>query len=183
MPVIQNIASKDSGMKSTHNINNISTAVLTYAPKLKTISSFFNVVYSYYQLSGTGGKNNNFQNYNINNTTIFNKYFKANFALNYFLNNDSDSLNNSTTLVSGDVSYITAKGLTLTLGTKYAHNNLIKNQIGGLLKINIPIINHVHFEVYAEKLVLGDFYNSYNISEIKKFPFYCYGIFSFYARA
>lgn len=174
MPVIQNIASKDSGLQNTHNINNISTAVITYAPKLKKISTFFNAVYSYYQLSGTGGKNNNFQNYNINNTTIFNPQFKANFAFNYFSNNDSDSLNNSTTLVSGDVSYATKKNTTLTLGVKYAYNNIVKNQTGGLLKINIPIVNQFHFEAYAEKLVLGDFYNSYNLSEIKKFPFYCY---------
>ena len=175
MPVIQNIASKDSGLHNTHNINNISMAVITYAPKLTKITSFFNAMFSYYQLSSTAGKSNSFQNYNINNTTIFNQHLKANFACNYFLNNDSDSLNNSTTLVSGDISYISTKGATLTFGAKYAYNNMVKNQTGGLLKINIPLINHTHLEVYAEKLILGDFYNSYNISEIKKFPFYCYG--------
>ncbi|MHB8259772.1 MAG: hypothetical protein ACYDCN_01010 [Bacteroidia bacterium] len=175
MPVIQNIVSKDSGAQNIHHINNITTAVITYAPKSKKFNSFINVVYSNYQLSGTNGKSNNFQNYNVNNTTIINQHFKTNLALNYFLNNDNDSLNNSTTLFSGDVSYITNKGMTIMLGGKYAYNNLIKEQIGGLLKINIPIISHIHLEVYGEKLVLGDFYNSYNMIDIKRFPFYCYG--------
>jgi len=177
MPVIQNIkpTSNDSGLQTTHHVNNISTVVITYAPKITQVSSFFNAMYSYYQLTGTAGKNNNFQNYNINNTTIFNQHIKANFAFNYFFNNDSDSLNNSTSLFSADVVYATSKGTTVTLGGKYAYNNIIKQQTGGVLKINIPIIKHINLEVFAEKLVLGDFYNNYNISEIKKFPFYCYG--------
>ena len=175
MPVIQNITSKDSSSQNSHHVNNISNAVITYAPKTKKINNFFTAMYSYYQLTGTNGKGTNFQNYNVNSTTIFNQHIKANFAFNYFLNNDSDSLNSSTSLASGDVSYMIPKGATFTLGIKYAYNSIIKGQTGGLLKINFPVIKHVHLEVYGEKLVLGDFYNSYNISEIKRFPYYCYG--------
>ena len=175
MPVIQNITSKDSSSQNSHHVNNISNVVMTYSPKTKKINTFVTAMFSYYALSGTNGQSTNFQNFNINSTTIFNPHIKVNFAFNYFLNNDSDSLNNSTTMVSGDISYMIPKGATFTLGAKYAYNNIIKEQTGGLLKINFPIIRHIHLEVYGEKLVLGDFYNSYNISEIKRFPYYCYG--------
>jgi hypothetical protein len=174
MPVIQNITSKDTGLKVSHPVNNISNVVLTYTPKTGNITSVFTAMYSYYSLSGTGGKSSFFQNYLVNNSTTFNTHFKNDFSINYFQNNDNDSLNNSTFLFSNTLSYASSRGVTITGGIKFAHNNLIKTQTGGLLKINIPVIKHIHLELLAEKLVLGDFYNSYNIEQVKKFPFYGY---------
>ncbi len=174
-PVVQNIASKDSMKYNKQYLNNISNLVLTYSPRFIKINSFFNAMYSYYQFAGTGGKNNNFQNYNLSNTTIFSPSFKMNIAANGFFNNSSDSLNSNTLMASGNITYMGKNGTSLTLGVKYATNKLIQNQTGGLLKINIPIIKYIHAEIQAEKLVLGDFYNSYNMVEIKKFPYYGYG--------
>ncbi|HTA63066.1 MAG TPA: hypothetical protein VK835_11450 [Bacteroidia bacterium] len=173
-PAIQKITSKDSAANNSHHLNNIGTVVLTYNLRVQKISSFFNALYNTYQLSSATGKNTNFQNLTISNSTIFNKQIKATMTLNYFYNNDSDTLNNNTLMVSGNFSYTLKNSGMLTVGATYATNHNIKNQAGGLIKLNIPLINHFRLEFEVQKLVLGDFYNSYNIAEIKKFPFYGY---------
>jgi hypothetical protein len=175
MPVIQNIDSKDSGQKVIHHVNNISNVVITYIPKIGHVTSLFTGTYSYYDLSGNGAKSNNFQNYMISNSTTLNSHFRNDLAVNYFQNNDNDSLNSNTFLFTDNLSYTASGGVMLTAGVKLSQNNISKTQTGGLLKINFPLVKHIHIEVMAEKLVLGDFYSSYNLSEIRKFPFYGYG--------
>jgi hypothetical protein len=140
-------------------------------PRTKKGNCFFNALYSYYQLNG----NNNYQNFNLSNTTIFNSMLKSDVAVNYFYNNTGDSLNSNTTMVAANLSVSGMRGVSVTAGVKYANNNLLKNQVGGTLKINIPLISHINFELMAERLVLGDFYNSYNLTEIRRFPYYGYG--------
>jgi hypothetical protein len=173
-PAIQKITSKDSSTNNSNHVNNIGTLVLTYNLRIKKISSLFNALYNTYQLNTVNGKSSNFQNFTLSNSTILSKHIKASLSLNYFYNNDSDSLNSNTFMSSGDFSYILKNSGTITLGATYANNHIIKNQAGGLLKINLPLIKHFRLELEAQKLVLGDFYNSYNISEIKKFPYYGY---------
>ncbi len=172
-PVIQKVNSKDNSY-TLNNVNNISNGVLTYTPRFKKITSSFHALYSYYQLSD-GKKNNNFQNFSFNNTTIFNPFIRINMGVNQFVSNAGDSLNNNTTMLTGDVSISTKQGATLTLGAKCAYNNVIQRQIGGLLRINIPLIKHMNIEFEAQKLVLGDFYSSFYQSQMKKFPYYGYG--------
>jgi len=173
-PAIQKIISKDSAANNSTHVNNIGALVVTYNLRIKKISSFFNALYNTYQLNSVSGKSSNFQNFTLSNSTIFSRQIKASMALNYFYNNDSDSLNSNTFMASGDFSYVFKNTGTITIGATYANNHIIKNQGGGLIKINIPIIQHLRLELEAQKLVLGDFYNSYNISEIKKFPYYGY---------
>jgi hypothetical protein len=171
MPVVQNIQSKDSSAQNIRHINNISNAILTYMPRIQKGSSIFNAMYSYYQLNGS----NNYQNFNLSNTTIFNAVLKSDIAFNYFYNNTGDTLNSNTTMVAAHLSISGIRGITITSGVKYANNSLLKNQVGGSVKINIPLMRYISFELMAERLVMGDFYNSYNLTEIRKFPYYGYG--------
>lgn len=174
-PVVMQIDSKDSSQYNSQRVNNITNAVLTYMPRAGKVSSLFTVLYSYYQFAGTGGKNNNFQNFNLTNSTTFSPQFRSDLAASYFLNNSSDSLNSNTAMASANISFTSRRGMVITLGGKYAYNTIIQNQVGGLVKISVPLIRYISIEIQAERLVLGDFYNSYNISEIKKFPYYGYG--------
>jgi hypothetical protein len=175
-PVVQQIAAKDSVPANNKNVNNISSLIVTYTPRTTGgVTSFFNGMYSYYQLSSVNGRKSSYQNINLTNTTVFNNYLKVNLTANYFSNNSGDSLNNNTFMAGGNASYNGLKYLGITMGVKYAGNTLIKNQLGGLVKINILLARAINLELQAEQLVLGDFYNSYNIKEIRQFPYYCYG--------
>ncbi|MGZ3919344.1 MAG: coiled-coil domain-containing protein [Bacteroidia bacterium] len=174
-PVIQNTIAKSDKEGNIHRINTISNVGFTYKPRGSKINSILNVFYNYYQLSGLK-ENSNYQNYSVSNTVIFNTMFKMDVACNYFSNNAGDTINNNTTMVSGNLSF-TSRHISVTLGSKYADNAIIKGQIGGLLRINIPLVKFINLEFQIEKLVLGDFYNSYNLNSVKAFPYYGYGKF------
>jgi hypothetical protein len=173
-PVIQNITSKDSGQQVSHHINSISTAILNYNMNRYKTTGTLSVLYSYYNLAGTSNKSNNFQNYQLNYSLLISQRIKNDLAISYFYNNDNDSLNNNTYMLSEQCTFSAWKGVTVSAALKWAYNSLIANQFGGLLKVSVPVIKHVRLELCAEKLVIGDFYSTYNQSEIKKFPFYGY---------
>lgn len=165
-PVIQNIISRDTGSYNSHKINNISTAVISYTPRLGNASSLFSAMYSYYQLSASG--HSNYQSCMITNSTTSGS-FKTDLAANYFYNSAGDSLNKAVLFVA-NLSYIRGRA-SVTAGVKYAKNPVLKNQFGGLLKLSLPLVRHINFDLQAERLVLGDFYNSFNLSQIRQFPY------------
>lgn len=171
-PVIQNISSKDNSY-SLNKLNNISTGVLSYTPRFNKVVSSFVALYSYYQLSD-GLKGRIFQNMSLNNTTIFNSFIRTNLGTSWFMSNSTDSLNSSTAMVNAELAVSGKKGASLTGGVKYAYNTLLNHQLGGLLRLNIPLIKHLNAEMEAQRLVIGDFYNSMYQSEVKKFPYYGY---------
>jgi len=169
-PVIQKIDSKDHSY-SLNKLNNISTGVLSYTPRLGKVVSSFVGMYSYYQLSDMA-KMRMFQNINFNNTTVFNARWRSNIGATWLVSNTTDSLNSSTTMMNAELTYSGARGASITLGGKYTYNLIIGNQLGGLARISIPLIKGVNAEIEAQRLVMGDFYNSMYQAEVKRFPYY-----------
>jgi hypothetical protein len=172
-PVVQNQFFRDSSQKNMQHINTISNGIITYTPRSARLKSVFNLVYSYYQLSGSMN-GSCYQNISFNNTTVFSVPLKLDFAANYFYNNTPDTLNTKTIIVSSNVSYTGWRKSIFTLGVKYADNPVAKNQLGGIMRVNIPLAKYISFELQAERLVFGDFYSSYNRASLTKFPYYGY---------
>ncbi|MBC7412329.1 MAG: hypothetical protein H7331_07735 [Bacteroidia bacterium] len=172
-PVLQTIRSKDNSIHLT-NKNYISNIIVTWNPKIKKISSSFNALYNYYQLYD-GVKNNIYQNYSLNNVTTV-KAFKNEFSASTFYANNLDTLNGATLLVTNALTY-PIKKCSITAGGKWAKNKQFNNQFGYKLKINMPVSKYLSLEFSGEKIVIGDFYNSYStlIVNINKFPYYCQG--------
>jgi hypothetical protein len=99
---------------------------------------------------------------------------RNNFAASWFKSNLIDSVNNNTILISDEFSVLIKKKVIIGVGAKLSLNAAMAPQIGYSLKINVPIYKKLYFELSAERLVIGDFYNSFNYAQINKFPYYGY---------
>jgi hypothetical protein len=169
-PVIQKVSSTDESVHFT-NVNNISNAMLTWTPKFKPFNTVFNALYSYYNLSGQTAPLQ-FQNVNINNVSMFGSAFKNTVSYSLFYSSSPDTISGNTVLYVDEMSYSLKKGTSFSVGIKLASNTIAKNQLGYSAKFHLPLSKRFSCEISAEKLVLGDFYNSYNIDQIKKFPYF-----------
>ena len=140
-PVLQKVVSADNSY-NLRNMNNISTGVLTYSPRLKKGSTSFNLLYSYYKLTGTAG-NTDFQNFSFNNSTIIGQHFRMDLTGNWFKNSAGDSLNSGTFMEGIDFSYSGGKGILISVGGKAAYNRVTGNQFGGAVRVKLPVCGDI----------------------------------------
>lgn len=160
---------------SVFNKNNICNAILTYAPIIRRVYTVCNISYNYYKLT-SDTQTVVFRNFSFNNITRFRGAITNSLSANWFKSQALDSLNNNTWMFSDELGYSFHKGVIISIGGKAALNmNTTNWQYGGLAKIKVPLVKHLSCELEAEKLVLGDFYNSFDIQQIEKFPYYCQG--------
>ena len=174
-PVIQTVTTTDNSY-SAHNMNSISSAVLSYNPTLRHGSSMFNLMFNNYVLT-TGGQTSNFETVTITNLTQFKNGFRNNFTAGWFRTNssaDSTIKNNNTWLISDELGYTMKGGYSVSGGLKASYNANADWQYGYLLKASVPLRPHITLTLNAEKLVTGDFYNSLNYGMINNFPYYIY---------
>jgi hypothetical protein len=169
-PVLQTVTTKDNSYNLS-NSNNISTLVATVTPHSKKIKTSFNALYSYYNLSNVAQKTE-FQSMSVNNTTMLKSGFRLLSSASWFHSSIVDTSGNNTTLIVEELSYTLRKGATLTIGGKAAHNSVLDWQYGYLLRAMVPVVKHLSLEGSFEKLVIGDFYNSFNRDQVSAFPYY-----------
>lgn len=155
-----------------HDKNNISTVILTYTPKTKKVNAQFNGLYSRYLITGDS-TNINFENVTYTHQFVFKSGFKTGMNVSWFKNSLKDTIGNSTYLSVLDVAYISKKESSLTLGYKMAYKKGLDPQHGFLLKARLKVVKNMFWDVELEKILIGDYYNSFNPLIIKKFPYYC----------
>jgi hypothetical protein len=64
-------------------------------------------------------------------------------------------------------------GCSISIGGKAAWAPLSRIwQLGYEMKLHVPLVKHLSCELNAEKLVLGDFYDSFDLAQIQKFPYF-----------
>jgi hypothetical protein len=172
-PVIQQVRSKDNGL-SINNKNYIASALIAWQSRLRNGSNNITALYNYFRLYD-GTQNNVYENYTVSQILEL-KAFKNELAINYFKTNIADSSNqgNNTILVTNQLSY-TFKKLMVSGGIKMSVPAQHPTQFGYKFKINVPLISALSLEAAAEKLVIGDFYNSFSNINQTNFPYYMYG--------
>jgi len=151
--------------------NNITTAIVSYVPKMKKASAQFKAIYNRYIITGDS-LNINFENYTYTHQFQFKSGLKTGFSNSWFKNNLKDTLNNNTILSIVDVGYSTEKGNSFTVGAKVAYKKTTNFQYGFIAKATIKIYKGLFFESESEKIIIGDYYNPEMIANIKSFPFY-----------
>ena len=151
--------------------NNISTVIASYTPRSKKMIAQFNVLYSRYLITGDSS-NINFENVAYTQQLQFKSGFSSGLNVSWFKNNLNDSLNNDTYLGVADIGYKTKKNHSITLGGKAAYKVGSTMQFGFLVRTNIHLIKGLYWEAQAEKILIGDYYNSFVNSHIEEFPYY-----------
>ena len=169
VPLFRELKSSTISIKDK---NQIATAILSFTPRAKKITSQFNALYSRYEISADSA-NIHFENITYTHQLQFKSGFKTGMNVSWFKNSLKDTINNDTYLGVLDVGYVAKKGGSISLGGKAAYKNGLKMQYGFVLKASIKLYKGVFWEAEAEKILIGDYYNSFNIWKIEKFPYYC----------
>lgn len=168
-PLIRELKSENI---TIHDRNHISTAILTFTPKFKKVNVQFNGLYSRYLITGDTS-NINFENVTYTHLFEFKSGFKTGMNVSWFKNSLKDTTSNDTYLSVIDVGYSSPKEHSLTLGYKMAYKVGLNPQYGFLLKARIKLVKNFYWDAEMEKILIGDYYNGFDIGKIKKFPYYC----------
>ncbi|MCW3084176.1 MAG: hypothetical protein JWP12_1542 [Bacteroidetes bacterium] len=152
--------------------NYISTAILSFIPKAKNVNAQFNVMYSKYIISGDSSKIN-FENLTYTHQLSFKSGFRTSLNVSWFKNNLVDTVGNDTYLSVLDVGYTAKNNSGFTLGGKAAYKKKLQPQFGFVVKATLKLYKGLYWEAEMERIIIGDYYDSFMIEKIKKFPYYC----------
>ncbi|MCW3071312.1 MAG: hypothetical protein JWO44_1202 [Bacteroidetes bacterium] len=161
-----------SGADVLKDRNTISTAVVSYTPRAKKINVQFNALYSRYIISGDSSQVN-FENVTYTHQFSFRSGFKTDLNVSWFKNNISDTLGNDTYLSVLDIGYTTKNNSGFVIGGKAAYKKGMKPQYGFVVKATIKLYKGLSWDTEMEKIIIGDYYNSFMIEKIRQFPYYC----------
>jgi hypothetical protein len=171
-PVVEKMYDLTNPSANILNHNSICNAVLTYSPIIHNVTSTFTLSYNYYKIT-SDTQTMAFQNFSFSNMTRFKNSFSNTLTLAWFKATPTDSLNNDVWMLTDQVDYTFKHGLKFGIGGTSAYNPLSHTwQYGYLAKLTIPLIKHFSCELMVEKLVLGNFYDSFDILQIERFPYF-----------
>lgn len=168
-PLFRELRSSEYSIKDK---NDISTIIVSYTPRPKRVNAQFNGLYSRYVISGDS-TNINFENVTYTHQFIFRKGFKTGMNVSWFKNNISDTLGNDTYLAVVDIGFQAKRGNSITIGGKVAYKKNLEPQYGFVVRSKIRLYKKLSCEVEMEKIIIGDYYNSFILSKIQQFPYYC----------
>lgn len=151
--------------------NSISTGIVSYVPKMKTVQASYNLLYSKYRITSDSG-NIHFDNISYTHQFQFKSGFKTGMTASWFENTLKDTLSNNTYLGVVDIGYTTEKQNSFTLGGKVAYKAGIPTEYGFIAKATLRIYKAIFLETEAEKILTGDYYSSLVDSKIKQFPYF-----------
>jgi hypothetical protein len=169
VPLFKELKSASSIVKDK---NQIATVIFSFIPKLKKINAQFNFLYSKYVISADSSKIN-FENFTYTQQLQFKSGFKTGVNATWFKNSLKDTINNNTYVGVIDVGYSTKNNSSLTIGGKMAYKANIKMQYGFVAKVSISLYKGLFWEINTEKIIIGDYYSTFILSKIQKFPYYC----------
>jgi hypothetical protein len=167
-PLLRTLRNNDEVIKDH---NSISTAILSYVPKLKDTQANFNLLCSSYKITSDSGAIN-FNNFTYTHQFQFKNGFKTGLNASWFENTLKDTLNNNTYLGLVDIGYTTKDNNSFTIGGKVAYKPGIPTEFGFIAKATFKIYKTLFWEAEAEKILTGDYYNSLIDAKIKSFPYY-----------
>jgi hypothetical protein len=169
-PVFQEV--KQDGEIIYTNNNQIANSSFTWRPRTGKWSTQVTGLYSYYKLFD-GWMNREFGSALLSCSTRSKKNLSFNAQLNSFSVSPADTLLGNSLVYAAGAGYRWKKGFQLEMRIRYAETSLYGNQAGASCQIHIPIRKQMTLVIDGERLVPGDFYNSYTIEQFNRFPYFC----------
>lgn len=97
---------------------------------------------------------------------------KNTFTLAYFNASLPDTSGQNTTWLVQEAFAFKRKKLDYSIGVKLANSSKYGVQFGGHLGLQYAWTSQLNLQMRVEKLILGDFYNTYDPTRFERFPFY-----------
>jgi hypothetical protein len=173
-PIVQNIENLATKLIQK-NRSDMKNVIVSYTPKSKKNIYTITTIYSQYTLYDSTSLRN-MENLTLNTSAIFKSSFRVSLNSAYFDSNVRDSIRSPKTIVTSiEPGFTFKKNIFTSISLKHSYNFLNEmHQFGAGFNINFPLMKFAFLELHAEKLVIGDFYNSLNLENVDKFPYYCY---------
>lgn len=171
-PVLQDIKTGETTLKNKNSITNV---VITYIPKARKISMQNTAIYSYYNLT-TDSQQIHFQNVTYTQQIQFRNGFRSGITSSWYKNDLSDSLSNNTIINVLEGGYQFKNGSSVSVAGKAALYKMKDLQGGFSVKGSFKLYKNIMMELQADRIIMGEFYNVYNLEQnIKDFPYYFLG--------
>lgn len=168
-PLVRNLNGDNYHFKTR---NSIITGIVTFTPKSKLVKTQFNFLYNYY-LVNTDSTPVHFQNFTYFHQISFKSGFKTGLNLSWFKNNLKDTTGNNLFMAVLDAGYQFKSGSSLSVAGKCAYKINGAAYPGFIFKAAIKLSSHLYWENQAEKFIVGDLFNGYDLENLKRFP-YCF---------
>lgn len=153
------------------NFSSIYTGVLSYSPRIKKTFTQFNLLYNYYIIASDTQKID-FQNISYSHQFTFKKGISTGFNASWFKNNLGQN-NNDVWMGVLDLGFKFLDANQITVAAKAAYKNKGTVEPGFILRSNIKLFRTLFWEAQFEKFIVGDLFNSYDMENLKRFPYYC----------
>jgi hypothetical protein len=152
--------------------NQIATAVVSWLHKGRKATAQFNALYSRYMINADSNTVN-FENLTYTQQFVFKSGFKTDLNVSWFKNNISDTLGNDTYLGFLEIGYVSKKHHSVSIGGKIAYKTRTEPQYGFVFKSVVRVYKNLSAEAEVSKIIIGDYYNTFDLEKIRKFPYYC----------
>ncbi len=154
------------------NKNAIVTGIITFTPRSRHVQKQFSLLYNYYFVN-TDSSAINFQNFAYSQQFSFKSGFKTGLNISWFKNSLKDTTGNNVFLAVLDAGYQFRGGSGFSLAGKAAYKPGNRLYPGFIVKSTIKLSGSLFWENQAEKFIVGDLFNGYDLQNLKRFP-YCF---------
>jgi hypothetical protein len=148
------------------------TGIVTFNPKGLNVQKQFSFLYNNYRIS-TDSVPINFENFAYHHQFSFKGGFRTGLNVSWFRDNLSDSSGHSIYLAVLDAGYQFKNGSSFSVAGKSAYKLKQGFHPGFVIKANIRVSKKLFWENLAEKFIIGDLFNGYDLHNLEKFP-YCF---------
>jgi hypothetical protein len=159
----------ETSSASITDMNNISTAILTYTPKIKAFNIQVNGLYSRYNITGDSMALN-FENITVSEQMTFKSGFISSANASWFRNNVADSTGSDIVYCYADAGYAAGRVTGISAGVKAAVGKSGQAELGYVLKAGVRIYKGLHLNTEFQKIINGDYYAT--SPTIIDFPYY-----------
>ncbi|MES2680886.1 MAG: hypothetical protein V4635_13425 [Bacteroidota bacterium] len=168
-PIIRDLNAENYKL---HNKNEIITGILTFSPRSRKIEHRYSLLYNNYFVN-TDSSLISFQNCAYSQQVSFKSGLTTNLNVSWFRNNLKDTTGNDVFLGVLDIGYRFKGGSSVSVAGKTAYKFREDFHHGFVVKTSIKLSSMLFWETQAEKFIVGELFNGYDLEKLKKFP-YCF---------
>lgn len=167
-PVFQQV--KENGNIIYSNDNHIANGVVSWRPQTGKWKTLITGLYSYFKLFD-GSVNRIYSTSLIQGSTTSKKGFTVRASGTMYSVSPEDSLLTNSTIAELEFGQTFKNKLMISGGVRYLFNDKFGNQPGFSVAAEKPILKQFSIHLEGQKLIPGDFYNSYGLEQFNSFPY------------
>lgn len=168
-----------SNLIGTQSNNYFLNSITVWNPRIGKYEFSLSFLYNFFMISDDI-INNRVHNYGLISSIPVNA-FRHEFSANLFYSENIKVpvLTSKIFLLKEEISWSAKNGVKFTGGIKWTDGNADSSQVGYRAKISFPIYSKIYSEFLFEKILAGEFFNTYGNEMVGDFPYLISGKLNF----